>query len=106
MDDWDGLENRCTLTGTEGSNPSLSATEKGLCQIAAKSFSYNGGDIFGIPASLHPMDSNAQAVTPVNPMMMHASVAHQVSSERTASLISFISTSLFTIAYIVSPAEL
>ena len=23
--DWDGLENRCTLTGTEGSNPSLSA---------------------------------------------------------------------------------
>ena len=25
MVDWDGLENRCTLTGTEGSNPSLSA---------------------------------------------------------------------------------
>lgn len=25
VDDWDGLENRCTLTGTEGSNPSLSA---------------------------------------------------------------------------------
>ena len=25
--DRDGLENRCTLTGTEGSNPSLSATE-------------------------------------------------------------------------------
>ena len=24
--DRDGLENRCTLTGTEGSNPSLSAT--------------------------------------------------------------------------------
>ena len=25
MVDRDGLENRCTLTGTEGSNPSLSA---------------------------------------------------------------------------------
>ena len=27
MAERDGLENRCTLTGTEGSNPSLSATE-------------------------------------------------------------------------------
>ena len=27
----DGLENRCTLTRTEGSNPSLSAIQSGLC---------------------------------------------------------------------------
>ena len=25
MVDWDGLENRCALTGTVGSNPTLSA---------------------------------------------------------------------------------
>ena len=26
--EWDGLENRCTLTGTQGSNPCLSAPFK------------------------------------------------------------------------------
>ena len=32
--DRDGLENRCTGNRTEGSNPSLSATKKGLPYLA------------------------------------------------------------------------
>lgn len=36
MDDWDGLENRCTLTGTEGSNPSLSAKKQGTLPTNGK----------------------------------------------------------------------
>ena len=39
MAERDGLENRCTLTGTEGSNPSLSATETRKPQ-QVPSFSY------------------------------------------------------------------
>ena len=30
--DRDGLENRCTLTGTQGSNPCLSANDKKGCE--------------------------------------------------------------------------
>lgn len=32
----DGLENRCTLTGTEGSNPSLSANHQSVSAITLK----------------------------------------------------------------------
>ena len=32
MVDRDGLENRCTLTGTQGSNPCLSANDKKGCE--------------------------------------------------------------------------
>ena len=36
MAERDGLENRCTLTGTEGSNPSLSANnEEGSLRVAS-----------------------------------------------------------------------
>ena len=36
MAERDGLENRCTLTGTEGSNPSLSANnEEGSLHVAS-----------------------------------------------------------------------
>jgi hypothetical protein len=33
--DRDGLENRCTLTGTVGSNPTLSATSEQNCERRA-----------------------------------------------------------------------
>lgn len=42
--DRDGLENRCTLTGTQGSNPCLSAVLRG-CELKACSlflFLFNG----------------------------------------------------------------